>query len=128
MFIEPRKPVTVDELLRGMVVQSGNDASIALAEAVSGSEDVFVTTQETRDAMDRHDVPYTLLGGVMRLFRPDEDETETAPPVHQASGEQRADEGFWVAVLPFSYTGCDQGVSALAERGVGRQVAVGFDR
>jgi D-alanyl-D-alanine carboxypeptidase (penicillin-binding protein 5/6) len=42
MFIEPRKPVTVDELIRGMVTQSGNDASIALAETVSGSEDVFV--------------------------------------------------------------------------------------
>jgi len=42
MFIEPRKPVTIDELIRGMVTQSGNDASIALAEAVSGSEDVFV--------------------------------------------------------------------------------------
>jgi len=43
MFIEPRKPVTIDELLRGMVVQSGNDASIALAEAVAGSEEGFVT-------------------------------------------------------------------------------------
>lgn len=41
MFIEPRKPVTVDELLHGMIVQSGNDASIALAEAVSGSEENF---------------------------------------------------------------------------------------
>ncbi len=41
MFIEPRKPVTVDELLRGMVVQSGNDATVALAELVGGSEDVF---------------------------------------------------------------------------------------
>ncbi|MBX9810464.1 MAG: D-alanyl-D-alanine carboxypeptidase, partial [Burkholderiales bacterium] len=41
MFIEPRKPVTVDELLRGMIVQSGNDACIALAEAIAGSEDVF---------------------------------------------------------------------------------------
>jgi D-alanyl-D-alanine carboxypeptidase (penicillin-binding protein 5/6) len=41
MFIEPRKPVTVDELLRGMIVQSGNDATIALAELVAGSEDVF---------------------------------------------------------------------------------------
>ena len=33
MFIEPRRAVSVDELLRGMIVQSGNDASIALAEA-----------------------------------------------------------------------------------------------
>jgi D-alanyl-D-alanine carboxypeptidase (penicillin-binding protein 5/6) len=41
MFIEPRKAVTVDELIRGMVVQSGNDACIALAEAVAGSEEAF---------------------------------------------------------------------------------------
>lgn len=41
MFIEPNKPVTVDELLHGVIIQSGNDASIALAEAVAGSEDVF---------------------------------------------------------------------------------------
>ena len=42
MFIEPRKPVTVDELIRGMEIQSGNDATIALAEAVAGSEEAFV--------------------------------------------------------------------------------------
>jgi D-alanyl-D-alanine carboxypeptidase (penicillin-binding protein 5/6) len=42
MFIEPRRPVNVDELIRGMVVQSGNDACIALAEAVAGSEEAFV--------------------------------------------------------------------------------------
>ena len=41
MFIEPRKAVTVDELLRGMIVQSGNDASIALAELLAGSEAAF---------------------------------------------------------------------------------------
>ena len=42
MYVDPRKPVTVDELIRGMVVQSGNDACIALAEAVAGSEPAFV--------------------------------------------------------------------------------------
>jgi D-alanyl-D-alanine carboxypeptidase (penicillin-binding protein 5/6) len=42
MFIEPKKAVSVDELLRGEIVQSGNDAAIALAEAVSGSEEAFV--------------------------------------------------------------------------------------
>jgi serine-type D-Ala-D-Ala carboxypeptidase (penicillin-binding protein 5/6) len=42
MFIQPRKPVTVEELIRGMVVQSGNDACIALAEAVAGAEEAFV--------------------------------------------------------------------------------------
>jgi len=42
MFIDPRKPVTVDQLVKGMEVQSANDACIALAEAVAGSEDAFV--------------------------------------------------------------------------------------
>ena len=41
MFIEPKKPVSVDELIRGMIVQSGNDACIALAERVAGSEEAF---------------------------------------------------------------------------------------
>ena len=41
MFIEPLKPVTVAELLRGMIVQSGNDACVALAELISGSEEAF---------------------------------------------------------------------------------------
>jgi serine-type D-Ala-D-Ala carboxypeptidase (penicillin-binding protein 5/6) len=41
MFIEPRRPATVAELIRGMIVQSGNDASIALAEGIAGSEDAF---------------------------------------------------------------------------------------
>jgi len=41
-FIEPRIPVTVDELLHGMIVQSGNDATVALAELVAGSEEIFV--------------------------------------------------------------------------------------
>ncbi|MCZ7565736.1 MAG: D-alanyl-D-alanine carboxypeptidase [Burkholderiales bacterium] len=40
-FIEPRRQVTVDELLHGMIVQSGNDATVALAELVAGSEEAF---------------------------------------------------------------------------------------
>jgi D-alanyl-D-alanine carboxypeptidase (penicillin-binding protein 5/6) len=42
MFIEPNRPVTVQELLHGMIVQSGNDACIALAELIAGSEEAFV--------------------------------------------------------------------------------------
>ncbi|THF62109.1 D-alanyl-D-alanine carboxypeptidase family protein [Pseudothauera rhizosphaerae] len=41
MFIEPRKPATVGELLRGVIVQSGNDACVALAELVAGGEQAF---------------------------------------------------------------------------------------
>lgn len=42
MFIEVGKRVSVENLLQGLIVQSGNDASIALAEYVAGSEAAFV--------------------------------------------------------------------------------------
>jgi len=42
MFIEVGKRISVQNLLLGMIVQSGNDASVALAEHVAGSESVFV--------------------------------------------------------------------------------------
>ena len=42
MFLEVGKMVSLDMLLNGIVIQSGNDASVALAEHVSGSEEVFV--------------------------------------------------------------------------------------
>jgi D-alanyl-D-alanine carboxypeptidase (penicillin-binding protein 5/6) len=42
MFIDTTMTPKVDELLKGLIVQSGNDASVALAEAVGGSVDVFV--------------------------------------------------------------------------------------
>ena len=42
MFIEVNSHVSVDELLKGMIIQSGNDASVALAEHVAGSEAAFV--------------------------------------------------------------------------------------
>ena len=42
MFIDTTMRPKVDELLKGMIVQSGNDASVALAEAVGGSLDAFV--------------------------------------------------------------------------------------
>lgn len=41
MFIEPNKPVTIEQLLKGIIIQSGNDASVALAEHISGNEATF---------------------------------------------------------------------------------------
>jgi D-alanyl-D-alanine carboxypeptidase (penicillin-binding protein 5/6) len=41
MFVEVGTRVTVEDLLRGMIVQSGNDASVALAEHIAGSEEAF---------------------------------------------------------------------------------------
>ncbi len=43
MFLDPSKPATVDDLLRGMIIQSGNDACIVLAEAIAGSEEGFAS-------------------------------------------------------------------------------------
>jgi D-alanyl-D-alanine carboxypeptidase (penicillin-binding protein 5/6) len=43
MFIDPSMQVTVEDLVRGMVIQSGNDASVALAEHVAGSEEAFAS-------------------------------------------------------------------------------------
>ena len=43
MFIDPATPVKVQDLLYGLMIQSGNDAAVALAEAVAGDEATFVT-------------------------------------------------------------------------------------
>ena len=49
MFIDPATPVSINDLLYGLMVVSGNDAAVALAEAVSGTEDAFVV-QMNREA------------------------------------------------------------------------------
>ena len=41
MFIEVNSKVSVEDLLKGVIIQSGNDASVALAEHVAGAEDAF---------------------------------------------------------------------------------------
>ncbi len=41
MFIKVNSKVSIKELLQGMIIQSGNDASVALAEHIAGSEDTF---------------------------------------------------------------------------------------
>ncbi|HNI36927.1 MAG TPA: D-alanyl-D-alanine carboxypeptidase family protein [Pseudomonadales bacterium] len=42
MFIEPNKPVTLLELHRGIIISSGNDATVAVAEYLAGTESAFV--------------------------------------------------------------------------------------
>ncbi|MCK5647773.1 MAG: D-alanyl-D-alanine carboxypeptidase, partial [Gammaproteobacteria bacterium] len=41
MFIKVNSKVSIEDLLQGMIIQSGNDASVALAEHIAGSEDTF---------------------------------------------------------------------------------------
>ena len=47
MFIEERSRVSISDLLNGIIVQSGNDASIALAEHIAGTEDAFAQIMNT---------------------------------------------------------------------------------
>jgi D-alanyl-D-alanine carboxypeptidase (penicillin-binding protein 5/6) len=48
MFIDPKMRVPVEDLIKGMIVQSGNDATVALAEGVGGSVDRFVQLMNTQ--------------------------------------------------------------------------------
>jgi D-alanyl-D-alanine carboxypeptidase (penicillin-binding protein 5/6) len=56
MWIEPGKPVSLEDLHRGVVISSGNDASVAIAEHVAGSEDAFA------DMMNAHALELGLTG------------------------------------------------------------------
>ena len=47
MFIEVNSDVTIENLIRGLLIQSGNDAAVALAEHLSGSVDAFVAEMNT---------------------------------------------------------------------------------
>lgn len=50
MFIEPDSAVRVNDLLHGLIVQSGNDAAVALAEAVAGDETAFTALMNRQAA------------------------------------------------------------------------------
>lgn len=47
MFVAPGMTVTVDQLLHGLIIDSGNDAALALAEAVAGTQDAFVESMNS---------------------------------------------------------------------------------
>jgi serine-type D-Ala-D-Ala carboxypeptidase (penicillin-binding protein 5/6) len=68
MFVGPDKTVTVDELLHGMIIQSGNDATVALAEGVAGSEESFV--QRMNDQAARLGLTHTHFANATGLADP----------------------------------------------------------
>jgi D-alanyl-D-alanine carboxypeptidase (penicillin-binding protein 5/6) len=51
MFLDPGSRVSVIDLLRGLIIQSGNDASIALAEHIAGGEDAFADIMNQKAAL-----------------------------------------------------------------------------
>ena len=59
MFIRPNTQVPVEDLLKGMIVQSGNDASVALAEGLLGSQEAFVEQMNaTAKKLGMHNTGY----------------------------------------------------------------------
>src|SRR5678815_5800585 len=81
-----------------------------------------------RDRFDS-DLTEHLLDGLRKagLKIPDDPAKPAASPVTTGSGAVRADEGFWVAVLPFKYGGIVPGLAALAE-GLTEDIVTGLSR
>jgi len=74
MFIEVGSQISVENLLRGMIVQSGNDASIALAEHIAGSEQTFAALMnQYADELGMANTQYTNAAGL-----PEDDHYSTA--------------------------------------------------
>lgn len=48
MFVEVDKPIKVEDLVRGVIIQSGNDATVVLAEGISGTQDAFVAAMNQK--------------------------------------------------------------------------------
>jgi len=65
MFIQPGLPVTVDQLLHGLLIDSGNDAAVALAETVGGSQSGFVTLMnDAARRLQLNDTHYSNVNGL----------------------------------------------------------------
>ena len=66
MFIDPKMKVPVEDLIKGMIVQSGNDATMALAEGVGGNADRFVEMMNDQaKALGMHQTSYKNPEGLM---------------------------------------------------------------
>jgi len=81
MFIEVNSQVSVDDLLHGLVVQSGNDAAVALAEHIAGDEANFAQLMNTQAAqLGMHNTHFTNATGL-----PEEQHYSTATDLARVS-------------------------------------------
>jgi len=107
MFVEVGTKVTVEALLEGVIIQSGNDASVALAEHVAGSEDAFAgLMNHYADELGLDDTHFTNSTGL-----PDPDHYTTARDVavlSRALIEEFPDYYAWYAEKEFTYNGIRQ--------------------
>lgn len=107
MFIEVGKRVSVEDLLKGVIIQSGNDASVALAEHVAGSEEVFAgMMNDAARQLGLRGTHYVNATGL-----PHEDQYTTARDVaHLAAALIREFPDFyeWYSQREFTYGGIRQ--------------------
>lgn len=102
MFVEIGKQVSVENLLKGMIIQSGNDASVALAEHIAGSEETFANLMNTHARkLGMKDSNFTNVTGL-----PQEDHYTTARDIVRvtaASIREFPEYYAWYAVKEFVY-------------------------
>ncbi len=107
MFIEVDDRVSVEQLLKGVIVQSGNDASIALAEHIAGDEATFaVMMNEHARRLGMRDSNFTNASGL-----PDPDLYTTSrdmATIARALVRDFPDYYKWHAIRSFEYNGIDQ--------------------
>lgn len=107
MFVEVGKRVTVEELLKGVVIQSGNDATVALAEYVGGGEDAFVSL------MNQHakELGMSSTNFVNSTGLPDEDHYTTPRDMATMASaliKNYPDHYEWYAIKEFEFNGIKQ--------------------
>lgn len=106
-FVEVGTRVTVEELLEGVIIQSGNDASVALAEHIAGSEDAFAGLMNHHgDELGLEDTNFTNATGL-----PHPDQYTTARDVavlSRALIREFPDYYTWFAEKEFTYNGIRQ--------------------
>lgn len=107
MFIEVGKRIAIEDLLLGMIVQSGNDASVALAEHIAGSEAVFAEMMNQQAAaIGMHSSHFMNATGL-----PDENHYSTARDLStlaRAIIEQFPEYYRWYSVKEFTFNDITQ--------------------
>ena len=107
MFIEVGDRVSVEQLLKGVIIQSGNDASIALAEHVAGDESTFAALMNTHaQRLGMQNSSFANSSGL-----PDPDLYTTSRDMAIAAGaliREFPEYYKWHAIKHFEYNGIDQ--------------------
>ncbi len=107
MFVEVNKQIAVEKLLKGLIIQSGNDASVALAEHVAGSEEGFVAMMNGyASEFDMGDTNFMNSTGL-----PDENHYTTARDMAKLTQQiiERFPEYYsWYSIKEYSYNGIKQ--------------------